>query len=67
MTNWIVLGVIVITMGTLGDLVKSVMKRSLGVKDCGKLLPGHGGILDRFDSLIGSAPFVFMYLKLLNW
>lgn len=63
--NWMVLGVIVIVMGTLGDLVKSMMKRSLNIKDSGNILPGHGGMLDRFDSLIGSVPFVFAYLKLL--
>ena len=65
LTDWIVLGIIVIVMGTLGDLVKSVMKRSLRVKDSGTILPGHGGILDRFDSLIGSVPFVYSYLSLI--
>ena len=60
--DWVVLGVIVIVTGTLGDLVKSAMKRSRNVKDSGKILPGHGGILDRFDSLIGSVPFVYGYL-----
>lgn len=63
--DWLLLGVIVIMMGTLGDLVKSVMKRSLHVKDSGTILPGHGGILDRFDSLIGSVPFVYSYLSLI--
>ena len=62
LSGWIIIGVIVIVMGTLGDLVKSLMKRSLNVKDSGKILPGHGGILDRFDSLIGSVPFVYLYL-----
>lgn len=66
LTNWMVLGVTVIVMGTLGDLVKSVMKRSRNVKDTGSILPGHGGILDRFDSLIGSVPFVYGYLATLN-
>jgi phosphatidate cytidylyltransferase len=61
--QWINIGVIVLIMGTLGDLVKSVMKRSFNVKDFGRILPGHGGVLDRFDSLIGSAPIVYMYLR----
>lgn len=60
--GWAIIGVTVIIMGTFGDLVKSLMKRSLNVKDSGTILPGHGGILDRFDSLIGSAPFVYTIL-----
>lgn len=62
--EWMLLGLIVIVFGTAGDLLKSRMKRARNVKDCGKILPGHGGVLDRFDSLLGSAPFVFMFLSL---
>ncbi|MES2396611.1 MAG: phosphatidate cytidylyltransferase, partial [Bacteroidota bacterium] len=62
--DWMVIATILIVIGTLGDLVKSIFKRSLNVKDSGTILPGHGGILDRFDSLIMSAPFVFTYLYL---
>ena len=62
LAGWAIIGMMVIIMGTFGDLVKSMMKRSLHVKDSGTILPGHGGILDRFDSLIGSAPFVYAYL-----
>lgn len=63
-TDWLIIAVIIIVTGTFGDLIKSLMKRSLNVKDSGTILPGHGGILDRFDSLLGSAPFVFCYLSL---
>jgi phosphatidate cytidylyltransferase len=62
---WILCPVIVIT-GTLGDLIESAWKRAAGVKDSGKLMPGHGGILDRFDSLILAAPAAFITITLLT-
>lgn len=53
----IVIGLLTVVFGTLGDLVESMLKREYGIKDSGKILPGHGGVLDRFDALLVSLPF----------
>lgn len=60
--HWAVMSLIIVAGGTLGDLCESMLKRSFDVKDSGNLLPGHGGVLDRFDGLFIAAPLVYVYL-----
>ena len=62
--HWLVISVITIVSGTYGDLVESLFKRSMDIKDSGKRLPGHGGFLDRFDGLLLSIPFIIFFLKI---
>ena len=64
--HWHVVALIVSVFGTMGDLVESMFKRSLGVKNSGNILPGHGGILDRFDGVLLSSPFVVTYLIMIR-
>jgi phosphatidate cytidylyltransferase len=64
LTEWLMVGCVAAVFATLGDLVESMLKRSLSVKDSGTLLPGHGGLLDRFDALLYVAPFAWLTLKL---
>ncbi len=65
-SHWMIIGAIVSVAGTFGDLVESMLKRSLGVKDSGTIMPGHGGFLDRFDSAIISFPLVYLFITLLG-
>lgn len=64
--QWIGLGLVVVVFGTWGDLVESLFKRTLGIKDSGHILPGHGGMLDRFDSSLLAFPAVVVYLYTLS-
>jgi phosphatidate cytidylyltransferase len=62
--GWLVMGVLIVVGGTFGDLVESLFKRSMEIKDSGNSLPGHGGFLDRFDGLLIAAPFIVAYLEI---
>ena len=64
--QWASMAILISCFGTMGDLVESMLKRSVHAKDSGSLLPGHGGLLDRFDGLFLSAPIVFAYLYLIT-
>lgn len=61
--DWLIIAVIVSIIGTIGDLVESKLKRQAKIKDSGNIMPGHGGILDRLDSLLFAAPFVYLYIN----
>ena len=63
--EWLVFSEIIVVFGTFGDLIESLLKRTVQVKDSGNAIPGHGGLLDRFDSMLLAAPVVFIYLSFL--
>jgi len=62
--GWIYVALIVTIAGTFGDLIESMLKRSVGFKDSGTIMPGHGGFLDRFDSVVIAFPLVYLYIAL---
>jgi phosphatidate cytidylyltransferase len=64
--KWYCIGAIIVVVGTYGDLVESLFKRSIAIKDSGSSIPGHGGFLDRFDGLLLSAPFIITFIKLFS-
>ena len=63
--HWLCIAAICAIFGTAGDLLESKLKRMADIKDSGSFMPGHGGFLDRFDSLLVATPFVWLYIKLL--
>jgi len=64
--EWSITACIVVIFGTFGDLFESLLKRNAGIKDSGKILPGHGGVLDRFDGIFLSAPILYAYLLMIG-
>lgn len=64
---WLTVAVTCSVFGTLGDLIQSQLKRQAGVKDSGQLMPGHGGIYDRLDSIIFASPFIYLFLIILEY
>ena len=67
LAQWITVALLTVIFGTLGDLTESQLKRTVGIKDSSNILPGHGGILDRFDSIILAIPVIFAYLQLISY
>ena len=65
--GWLVLAIIVSVFGTFGDLIESKFKRQADVKDSGGIMPGHGGLLDRLDSIIFAAPFIYLFLRIIGY
>lgn len=65
--HWIIIAIITSVFGTIGDLIQSKFKRQAGVKDSGTIMPGHGGVFDRLDSVLYAAPFVYLYLQIIYY
>ncbi|WP_028979795.1 phosphatidate cytidylyltransferase [Sporocytophaga myxococcoides] len=64
--HWLIMAAIIVVVGSYGDLVESLLKRSLAIKDSAQTIPGHGGFLDRFDGLLLSSPFIAAFLKIFS-
>lgn len=64
--QWAIFGLLVAIFGTYGDLSESMLKRASGIKDSGNILPGHGGMLDRFDSMLLAGPVIYLYIEILK-
>ena len=64
---WLFLALLVSVLGTIGDLIQSKFKRLAGVKDSGNIMPGHGGVYDRLDSIIFSSPFIYFFIIIINY
>ncbi|MEA1786854.1 phosphatidate cytidylyltransferase [Arenibacter sp. GZD96] len=67
MAQWLILSTVIVIMGNLGDLLQSKLKRVAGVKDSGAILPGHGGMFDRLDSMVFAAPFAYLTLNIFSY
>ncbi|KQC29697.1 phosphatidate cytidylyltransferase [Flagellimonas eckloniae] len=67
LNEWLILATVIVIAGGLGDLLESKFKRAAGVKDSGAILPGHGGIWDRLDSLVFAAPFAYLVLNIFSY
>ncbi len=65
--QWFIFAAVTVLFGIYGDLVESWLKRKAGIKDSGTIMPGHGGLLDRFDSTLFAAPVIFLYLKIIEY
>lgn len=67
LSHWIIISIIITFFGIYGDLIESLFKRSVSIKDSGKIMPGHGGVLDRFDSTLIALPMVYFYLQIISY
>ena len=67
LTFWLFLALLVSVLGTIGDLIQSKFKRLAGVKDSGNIMPGHGGVYDRLDSVIFASPFIYLFIIIINY